>query len=96
MLVLHPPLLTWGLKFPRCGPSCCSSTVGVLQALPASTLPGEAARHTVRTSSPITCPLKNVVQLVHGKRQAESKLVPHQGEAGRGSCWLLSSASLIF
>lgn len=48
------------------------------------------------TSSPITCLLKNVVQLVHGKRQAESKLVPHRGEAGRGSCWLLSSTLLIF
>lgn len=46
MLVLHPASLTWGLNFPRFGLSCSNSDVGVLQALPASALPGEAAQRT--------------------------------------------------
>lgn len=46
MLVPHPASLTWRLKFPKFVLSCCNSDVGVLQALPASALPEEAAQRT--------------------------------------------------
>lgn len=53
-------------------------------------------QHCLPGSCTITCLTKNVVQLVHWKGLAQSKLVRHRREAGRGSWLLLSSASLIF
>lgn len=82
------------LELPRFGQSFSKSDVGVLQALLASALPEEAAQCTHQ--QPHYLPTEKCCSTCAWKEAAESKLVPHRGEAGRGSRWLLSSASLIF